>query len=164
MISLALRFITKQMPSFVAHCLMQVALEVHNVDGRLAATVDLLKSEPAAFDEVCWQPQITSEIQGYVMVVPSALSMFLVFAKRSRREQSAKSSSTDGGPAAVAASGATEVDCSAVRDVEREAEAGRIPRVIGGEVEGGKGGDTDTTLPEKFCSCAPLLPFSQVKK
>lgn len=56
---------------------------MHDVDGRLAATVEILRSETGgAFDEVCWEAQATSEVGGYVMVVPRALRMFLVFAKR----------------------------------------------------------------------------------
>ena len=65
----------------------QIALEVHDVDGRLAATVELLRSDPAAFDEVCWESQGTSEVLGYVMVVPEALRMFMVFAKRRPKTQ-----------------------------------------------------------------------------
>lgn len=65
----------------------QIALEVHDVDGRLAATVELLRSNPAAFDEVCWESQGTSEVRGYVMVVPEALKMFMVFAKRRPKAQ-----------------------------------------------------------------------------
>ena len=65
----------------------QIALEVHDVDGRLAATVELLRSNPAAFDEVCWESQGTSEVRGYVMVVPEALRMFMVFAKRRPKTQ-----------------------------------------------------------------------------
>lgn len=60
----------------------QVTVEVHDVDGRLATIVDLLRSATVGFNEVCWEAQTTSEVDGYVMVVPTALRMFLVFAKR----------------------------------------------------------------------------------
>ncbi|CAM9464824.1 unnamed protein product [Scytosiphon promiscuus] len=144
----------------------QVALEVHDVDGRLAATVDLLKSEPAAFDEVCWEPQVTSEVKGYVMVVPSALKMFLVFAKRSPRGQSSKTSSIDDGPATgLSARGEEDLCCGAVRGVEPETDAARTPAVIGGEVEGGKGAAPlgQGMDAERFCSCAPHSLSSQGK-
>lgn len=63
-------------------CIPEVVLEVHDVDGRLASVVELLRSEPAAFEEVCWEPVVTSEVRGYVMVVPRSLRLFLVFGKR----------------------------------------------------------------------------------
>eukprot|EP00752_Nemacystus_decipiens_P003003 g2786.t1 len=130
----------------------QIALEVHDVDGRLAATVSLLRSQPAAFDEVCWEPQLTSEVSGYVMVVPKTLRMFLVYAKR-RRQQPAKLSSTG--------------DASAIAQAATRSTHGR--RGGGGCSDSGNedGGAVETcgrqdtaapagVLSERFCSCAPV--------
>lgn len=63
-------------------CSSQVVLEVHDIDGRLSSVVDMLRSEAAGFEHVCWEAQETSEVGGYVMVLPRALRMFLVFARR----------------------------------------------------------------------------------
>ncbi|CAM9553811.1 unnamed protein product, partial [Ectocarpus sp. 12 AP-2014] len=105
----------------------QIALEVHDIDGRLAATIRILISEPAAFDEVCWQPLLTSEVKGYVMVVPKALKMFLVFAKRRPKKAPSADDGSAGGRGAEAPSVTGSV-------IERGEQAGgaHLPHVVGG--------------------------------
>jgi len=127
---------------------------VHDIDGRLAATIGLLKSEPAAFDEVCWEPQLTSEVGGYVMVVPQALKMFHVYAKR-RRQRPAKPLSTDGGSATSpdsgigdsgACCGGSGVDVGAAQSlgvVGGERMAKRVDTIVG-------------SIPPRFCACASV--------
>ncbi|CAM9293383.1 unnamed protein product, partial [Ectocarpus sp. 12 AP-2014] len=105
----------------------QIALEVHDIDGRLAATIRTLTSEPAAFDEVCWQPLLTSEVKGYVMVVPEALKMFLVFAKRRPK----KASSTDDGSAGGRGAEAPSVTGS-VLECGEQAGVAHLPHIVGG--------------------------------
>lgn len=145
--------------------MLQIALEVHDVDGRLAATVGLLKSEPAAFDEVCWEPQLTSEVGGYVMVVPKTLKMFLVYAKR-RRQNPANSSSSDSGsvtvaPAAVGHSGGRSSGGGCSGTGSEHAGDPPLPSVDV-ETRGGEDGDTTAAaLSERFCSC-PSVGCSSV--
>lgn len=136
----------------------QIAVEVHDVDGRLAAMVDLLRSEPAAFDEVCWEPQLTSEVSGYVMVVPKTLRMFLVYAKR-RRQQPAKRSSTNSGSPTMAPVTAGHSDAGrrgGGRSVVggEHAGAARVSGVVFEECAGVEGDVTAGKLSERFCSCA----------
>eukprot|EP00903_Cladosiphon_okamuranus_P007602 g7373.t1 len=145
----------------------QVALEVHDVEGRLAAVVGLLKSKPAAFDEVCWEPQLTSEVNGYVMIVPKTLKMFLVYAKR-RRQQPAKPSSNEDGSASMPTAAAGHGDGSSGgvgcgRTGNEDAGAARLSGV-GVEKQGGESRDTISATPSnRLCSCAsaccsPVLP------
>lgn len=112
---------------------------MHDVDGRLAAVIDLLKSKPAAFDEICWEPQLTSEVGGYLMVVPKALRMFLVYAKR-RGQRAVESLNHDNGSA-------TKLP-AAVGD--------NCTRNSGVDGEERKESEVDAfvdTLPQRFCSC-----------
>lgn len=148
-------------------CLLQIALEVHDVDGRLAATVGLLKSEPAAFDEICWEPQLTSEVNGYVMVVPKSLKMFLVYAKRRRQKPAKQPSSSEDGSAArpTAAAGYGDGGSGAGYGVVDSEDAGAAQLSgVGVEKQGGESRDTTAAaLSERFCSCAsgscsPVLP------
>lgn len=127
-------------------CSSQVAVEVHDIDGRLASTVDLLTSKPAAFDEVCWELQRTSEVDGYVMVVPSALKMYLVFAKRRRKPGVAGSltaPTTAQGSLCESTSRGTGVDVSAGDTAWRR---GRDRQQKGG----------DMPMPSEYCSCSLL--------
>ncbi|CAN0210311.1 unnamed protein product [Discosporangium mesarthrocarpum] len=59
----------------------QVVVEVHDIDGRLDKVTKVLK-ERAGFSTVCCEAQRTSGVQGYVMVVPEALNMWYVYARR----------------------------------------------------------------------------------
>lgn len=141
---------------------LQIVLEVHDVDGRLAATVDLLTSEPAGFDEVCWEPQLTSEVSGYVMVVPKALKMFLVFAKR-RQLRSTKPSTVDDSSVVVGDSGDGSGGSGrthAVLDDDQETGAARLSGVSGGENEGSARSTTARAILPRFCSCAAVGCFS----
>lgn len=144
--------------------LLQIALEVHDVDGRLAATVGLLKSEPAAFDEICWEPQLTSEVSGYVMVVPKTLRMFLVYAKRRRQLPAKPQSSEDGSvtmpPAAAGHRAGDNGGAGCGGDTNED--AGLVPASgVGVEKQGQEGRDATTAaLPDRFCSCAPVGPLS----
>lgn len=105
--------------------------------------VDLLRSEPAAFDEVCWELQGTSEVKGYVMVVPEALKMFLVFAKRRSNKLVARLalptavSATDGSSDSLGAEVATKVGSKGI--------------VVAGGIEGGQRGDSSKV--SRFCCC-----------
>lgn len=144
---------------FSADFLLQIALEVHDVDGRLAAIVGLLRSEPAAFDEVCWEPQLTSEVNGYVMVVPKTLRMFLVYAKR-RRQQPVKppradDRSTTKAPAAALNSDGTNGGggCSDTGS----GDAGAVETCGRGVKD-----STAGALSERFCSCASVCGLSSV--
>lgn len=126
--------------------LLQIALEVHDIDGRLAATIRILTSEPAAFDEVCWQPLLTSEVKGYVMVVPKALKMFLVFAKRRPK----KAPSADDGSAGGRGAEAPSVTGSLLEGGE-QAGGSHLPHVVGGSK--GDSGAYEETIPSSCCSC-----------
>lgn len=130
---------------------------MHDVDGRLAATVDLLKSEPAAFDEVCWEPQLTSEVSGYVMVVPQALKMFLVFAKRRQRRSTTSFDIDDNSAVEEGNSGdGSGGGGRAVLDGDQHQNAVGSSGI---SVGGNKGCATNTTagaiLP-RFCSCSAV--------
>lgn len=135
-------------------------LEVHDVNGRLAEAVDLLQSEPAAFDEVCWEPQVTSEVSGYVMVVPEALKMFLVFAKR-RQRTSTKPSVIDEDSVVAGNSGDGSGGGSRtglVLDGDQTNDAARLSGVSGGENKKGSAKNTTTSgsiLP-RFCCCTAV--------
>lgn len=149
-------------PSHFDRCLLstallQIVLEVHDVDGRLAATVELLQTGPAAFDEVCWEPQVTSEVSGYVMVVPEALKMFLVFAKRRQRrstkpsvidEDSVVKGNSDDGRGRGSRTGV-------VLDGDQNKDAAHSSGISGGESKKGsaKGTTTSGAIPPRFCSC-----------
>lgn len=117
-------------------------LEVHDIDGRLTAVVELLKSEPAGFDNICWELQGTSEVKGYVMVVPEALKMFLVFAKRTSK------SLVQGValPTAVAANDGK----SGVLGGEAATVVGSKSVLAAGKVGSGRG---DHSMVSRFCCC-----------
>lgn len=104
--------------------------------------VELLRSEPAAFDEICWELQGTSEVKGYVMVVPEALKMFLVFAKRRAK---------------IFADGLALPTAVAANDGNSGALSGEAATVVGskgilvaGEVGVGRG---DHSMVSRFCCC-----------
>lgn len=126
--------------------LKQVALEVHDIDGRLAAAVELLRSAPAAFDEVCWESQGTSEVRGYVMVVPEALRMFMVFAKR--RPKTRPTTTTPRAPD----SGNDDGRRSHSRGDQGVEGAGSSSRVAASEREGGRRERVGVVGP-RFCEC-----------
>lgn len=127
------------------HHLLQIALEVHDIDGRLAAIIGVLTSEPAAFDEVCWQPLLTSEVKGYVMVVPKALKMFLVFAKRRPKKTPSADDRSAGGRGAEAPSAT-----GPVLEGGEQARSSHLPRIVGGK---GDRGAYEGPIPPMFCSC-----------
>lgn len=134
---------------------------MHDVDGRLAATVGLLKSKPAAFDDICWEPQLTSEVSGYVMVVPKTLKMFLVYAKRRRQQQPGKPSSTDDGaataaPAAARLSNGRSGDGGYSDTGRGDARAARLSGAAVDNCEGENGDASAEVLSERFCSCVSV--------
>ncbi|CAM9789830.1 unnamed protein product [Pylaiella littoralis] len=136
----------------------QIVLEVHDVDGRLAAMVNLLKSEPAVFDEVCWEPQLTSEVSGYVMVVPEALKMFLVFAKR-RQQQSTKPPATDDGSAVVRVSGDGSGGGGRARAMlhsDHQEDTASLLGIGGGENKGSAQNTISGAILPRFCSCTAV--------
>lgn len=117
---------------------------MHDVDGRLAAVVALLRSEPAAFDEVCWEPQRTSEVRGYIMVVPEALDMFLVFAKRRTKLANAAL-------AVQTVPGGGRSNSDDARDVGEAEVVG-----LSGVAREGDGSRDDVGMLPRFCSCATV--------
>ena len=62
----------------------QVAVEVHDVHGRLDACVALLRRHRFATTVVA---QVTSTEKGYTMVVPPALKLFYVYGVRRGRKR-----------------------------------------------------------------------------
>lgn len=116
----------------------QIVVEVHDVDDRLAATIELLQSKTVAFDEVCWDSQRTSEVRGYVMVVPEALNMFLVFAKRRQKVSGADSTP----PTAVDGCGKNS------HEVDDNIGSGTAWSSAGEEKR-----RCDVGKPPRFCSC-----------
>ena len=63
--------------------IQHVAMEVHDVDGRLAAVVELLQDpRRGGFARVTTQRQTTSVVDGYLMVIPDELKLYYVFATR----------------------------------------------------------------------------------
>ncbi len=145
---------------FSFRSLLQVVLEVHDIDGRLAATVDLLKSQPAAFDEICWEPQLTSEIGGYIMVVPQALKIFLVYAKRRRQRPAKPLGSDDGSTTSLAAAvgdsgvGGSSGGCSDGNVVG--VGAAQPSGVVGGERKDRRVDTIMGSIPPRFCSCVSV--------
>lgn len=104
--------------------------------------MELLRSDPAAFDEVCWESQGTSEVRGYVMVVPEALRMFMVFAKRRPKTQ----------PTMPRVPDSRSDNSSTIQSPgDQQAEGAGSSRV-----DPGRGGDRreDVGMGPRFCACA----------
>lgn len=110
--------------------------------------MELLRSDPAAFDEVCWESQSTSEVRGYVMVVPEALRMFMVFAKRRPKKTQPTT------PPRVPDSRNDKSGCSSKTqspgDQEEEEVAGSSRTVP----ERGDDGRERVGMAPRFCACA----------
>lgn len=127
-------------------CSSQLTVEVHDIDDRLASTVDLLTSKSAAFDEVCWELQRTSEVDGYFMIMPSALKLYLVFAKRRRRPGVA-------GSLTVPTTAQDSLCKSTSREIGIDVSA-CDPAWRGGRDRQQKGGGIP--IPSEYCSCSYL--------
>lgn len=113
--------------------------------------MDLLTSKPAAFDEVCWELQRTSEVDGYLMVMPSALKLYLVFAKRRKPGVA--------GPLVMPATaqdslcGSTSTSTSRGRGIGEDVSA-RDTAWRGRRDQRQKGGGIP--MPSEYCSCSCL--------
>ena len=77
-----------------AFAIAQVALEVHDVDGRLGAGEALLEARGYRGRTAAQRSQLSGD--GYLAVVPAALRLFYVFARREPALSRAAASASEG--------------------------------------------------------------------